>query len=130
MWRERAARSAADFASPPVFRCDRRVSGIELAQLVRDTFCLEHVARRRSKRFRTEEPPVPRRFVTVDGNEAAAYVAHQTNEVIAIYPITPATPMGELADAWSTAGQTNIFAVVPALTDMRRQAGAADAILC
>ena len=47
-----------------------------------------------------------RQFVTVDGNEAAAYVAHQTNEVIAIYPITPASPMGELADAWSAAGQT------------------------
>jgi pyruvate-ferredoxin/flavodoxin oxidoreductase len=44
---------------------------------------------------------VGRKYVTVDGNEAAAYVAHQTNEVIAIYPITPATPMGELADAWS-----------------------------
>ena len=50
-----------------------------------------------------------RRFVTVEGNEAAAYVAHQANEVIAIYPITPASPMGEMADAWSAAGRQNIF---------------------
>ena len=42
--------------------------------------------------------------VTIDGNEAAAYVAHKTNEVIAIYPITPASPMGELADQWSAVG--------------------------
>ena len=40
-------------------------------------------------------------FITVDGNEAAARVAHRLSEVIAIYPITPSTPMGELADAWS-----------------------------
>ena len=41
--------------------------------------------------------------VTIDGNEAAAYVAYKTNEVIAIYPITPSSPMGESADAWSAA---------------------------
>ena len=66
---------------------------------------------------------MPRRFVTVDGNEAAAYVAHQTNEVIAIYPITPATPMGELADAWSAAGQKNIFGVVPEVMEMQSEGG-------
>jgi Pyruvate/2-oxoacid:ferredoxin oxidoreductase gamma subunit len=54
-----------------------------------------------------------RPFVTVDGNEAAAYVAHQTNVVIAIYPITPSSPMGEYADAWSAAGHKNIYGVVP-----------------
>ena len=53
-------------------------------------------------------------MVTIDGNEAAAYVAHRTNEVIAIYPITPSSPMGELADEWSAAGQTNIWGTVPA----------------
>ena len=41
------------------------------------------------------------RTVTIDGNEAAAYVAYKTNEVIAIYPITPSSPMGESADAWA-----------------------------
>ncbi len=49
------------------------------------------------------------RFATIDGNEAAARIAHATNEVIAIYPITPASPMGELADAWSNAGQAEYF---------------------
>jgi pyruvate-ferredoxin/flavodoxin oxidoreductase len=71
---------------------------------------------------------VARKFVTVDGNEAAAYVAHQTNEVIAIYPITPATPMGELADAWSAAGQRNIFGSVPEIMEMQSEGGAAGAI--
>ena len=45
---------------------------------------------------------------TLDGNEAAAYVAHKTNEVIAIYPITPSSPMGEWADEWSAKGVKNI----------------------
>lgn len=50
-----------------------------------------------------------RRNITVDGNEATAKIAHLANEVIAIYPITPASPMGELADAWSNAGRRNVF---------------------
>ena len=66
-----------------------------------------------------------RQFVTVDGNEAAAYVAHQTNEVIAIYPITPSSPMGEFADAWSAAGQKNIYGTVPTVIEMQHEAGAA-----
>ena len=48
-------------------------------------------------------------WACVDGNEAAARVAHALSEVIAIYPITPATTMGELADAWSSAGRTNVW---------------------
>ena len=55
--------------------------------------------------------------VTVDGNEAAAWVAHRTSEVIAIYPITPASAMGELADAWSAAGVPNIWGQVPEVID-------------
>ena len=66
-----------------------------------------------------------RRCVTVDGNEAAASVAHRLSEVIAIYPITPASPMGELADAWSAQGQTNIFGTVPDVIEMQSEAGAA-----
>ena len=68
-----------------------------------------------------------RQFVTVDGNEAAAYVAHQTNEVIAIYPITPSSPMGEFADAWSAVGQKNIYGVVPTVIEMQHEGGAAGA---
>jgi pyruvate-ferredoxin/flavodoxin oxidoreductase len=66
--------------------------------------------------------------VTVDGNEAAAYVAHQTSEVCAIYPITPSSNMGELADAWSAVGKTNIFGTVPEVIAMQSEAGAAGAV--
>ena len=57
-------------------------------------------------------------MVTVDGNEAVASVAHRTNEVIAIYPITPASPMGELADAWSVEGRRNIWGMIPDIVQM------------
>ena len=66
-----------------------------------------------------------RRFVTVDGNEAAASVAHRISEVIAIYPITPSSPMGELADEWSAAGQRNLWGAVPEVVEMQSEAGAA-----
>ncbi|MEA1903617.1 MAG: pyruvate:ferredoxin (flavodoxin) oxidoreductase [Actinomycetota bacterium] len=67
-------------------------------------------------------------FVTVDGNEAAARIAHLLSEVIAIYPITPASPMGELADAWSHQGKPNLWGVVPDVVEMQSEAGAAGAI--
>ncbi len=70
---------------------------------------------------------MPRSFVTIDGNEAAAYIAYKTNEVIAIYPITPSTPMGELADAWAAAGQTNIWGGRPVVKEMQSEGGAAGA---
>ncbi len=70
----------------------------------------------------------PRSFVTIDGNEAASLIAHQTNEVIAIYPITPASPMGEFSDAWSAVGRKNIFGTVPDVIEMQSEAGAAGAV--
>ncbi|MEX1208993.1 MAG: pyruvate:ferredoxin (flavodoxin) oxidoreductase [Acidimicrobiia bacterium] len=69
-----------------------------------------------------------RAIVTVDGNEAAAYVAHRLSEVIAIYPITPATAMGELADAWSNAGEPNLWGTVPIVVELQSEAGAAGTI--
>jgi pyruvate-ferredoxin/flavodoxin oxidoreductase len=66
--------------------------------------------------------------VTLDGNEAAAYIAHLTNEVIAIYPITPASPMGEHADEWSSLGRENLWGTVPEVIEMQSEAGAAGAI--
>ncbi len=66
--------------------------------------------------------------VMVDGNEAAAYVAHRLSEVIAIYPITPSTAMGELADAWSVAGRPNLWGQVPEVIEMQSEAGVAGAI--
>jgi pyruvate-ferredoxin/flavodoxin oxidoreductase len=67
-------------------------------------------------------------FVTVDGNEAAATIAHQTNEVIAIYPITPASPMGEFSDTWSAQQRRNIFGTVPDVIEMQSEGGAAGAV--
>jgi len=64
----------------------------------------------------------------IDGNEAAAYVAHKTNEVIAIYPITPSSPMGEWADQWSSEGVTNIWGQVPRVVEMQSEGGAAGAL--
>src|SRR5687767_14348928 len=65
------------------------------------------------------------RWACVDGNEAAARVAHALSEVVAIYPITPASPMGEWADTWSAAGRPNIWGVVPEVIEMQSEAGAA-----
>lgn len=69
-----------------------------------------------------------RPIATIDGNEATAYVAHKVNEVIAIYPITPSSGMGEHADAWSAAGQKNIWGTVPLVMEMQSEAGAAAAV--
>ena len=65
---------------------------------------------------------------TVDGNEAAARIAHKLSEVIAIYPITPASAMGELSDAWSLEGRPNLWGVVPDVVEMQSEAGAAGAM--
>ena len=67
-------------------------------------------------------------MVTIDGNEAAAYVAHKINEVIAIYPITPSSGMGELSDQWSAEGKTNIWGTVPQVIEMQSEGGAAGAL--
>ena len=67
-------------------------------------------------------------FAVMDGNEAAARVAFKTNEVIAIYPITPSSPMGELADTWSSQGMTNVWGGVPQIQEMQSEGGAAGAV--
>jgi len=69
-----------------------------------------------------------RRFVTVDGNEATANIAHLCNEVMAIYPITPSSNLGEMPDAWAAAGRKNIFGTVPDVVEMQSEAGAAGAV--
>jgi len=69
-----------------------------------------------------------RRMVTIDGNTAASYVAHATNEVIAIYPITPSSSMGEIADERSANGEPNIWGTIPSVTEMQSEAGAAAAV--
>jgi pyruvate-ferredoxin/flavodoxin oxidoreductase len=69
-----------------------------------------------------------RQKVTVDANEAVAHVAYRLNEVIAIYPITPSSGMGELADAWSAAKIPNIWGTVPLVVEMQSEGGAAGAV--
>src|SRR4051812_36198696 len=69
-----------------------------------------------------------RKQMMMDGNEAASYVAYKTNEVIAIYPITPSSNMGENADAWAAAGERNIWGFTPKVREMQSEGGAAGAV--
>jgi pyruvate-ferredoxin/flavodoxin oxidoreductase len=71
---------------------------------------------------------VEQRRTIVDGNEAAAWVAYNASEVVAIYPITPATPMGELADSWAARETPNAWGVVPQVVQMQSEGGAAGAV--
>lgn len=66
--------------------------------------------------------------MVIDGNEAVAAVAHSLSEMIAIYPITPASTMGELAVQWSSEGRKNIFDAVPEVIEMQSEAGAAGVV--
>src|SRR6266567_5726796 len=82
----------------------------------------------RDRPYKLLESHVERTWVTVEGNEAVANIAHTLSEVIAIYPITPSTPMGEMADSYSAAGRTNLWGTVPLVMEMQSEGGAAGAI--
>ncbi len=69
-----------------------------------------------------------RQVTTIDGNEAAAYVAYRVNEVCTIYPITPSSTMAELADQWASEGVKNIWGSVPVVMEMQSEGGAAGAL--
>ncbi|HAE58362.1 MAG TPA: pyruvate:ferredoxin (flavodoxin) oxidoreductase, partial [Anaerolineae bacterium] len=69
-----------------------------------------------------------RKMITIDGNEAAASIAHRVSEVIAIYPITPSSNMGELADEWSAKGKKNIWGTVPLVAELQSEGGAAGSV--
>jgi len=69
-----------------------------------------------------------KQHITIDGNEAAASVAYRTSEAAVIYPITPASPMGELFDDWASRGQTNIWGGVPQVVEMQSEGGAIGAV--
>jgi pyruvate-ferredoxin/flavodoxin oxidoreductase len=71
---------------------------------------------------------MPREKVTIDGNEATAYSAYHINEVVAIYPITPSSPMGEWADQWASEAKPNIWGSVPAVIEMQSEGGAAGSL--
>lgn len=76
-----------------------------------------------SKKIQTEK-----KFIAIDGNEAVARVAYRTNEVIAIYPITPASSMGELSDEWASQHLKNVWGTVPTVVEMQSEGGAAGAV--
>jgi pyruvate-ferredoxin/flavodoxin oxidoreductase len=67
-------------------------------------------------------------LATIDGNEAVARVVYQLNEVIAIYPITPSTPMGEWADTWRSEGKPNLWGTIPSIVEMQDEGGVAGAL--
>ena len=69
-----------------------------------------------------------KRFVTIDGNEATASVAFRVSEVCAIYPITPASPMGEMPDEWAAQGKKNIWGQIPDVVEMQSEGGASGAV--
>lgn len=69
-----------------------------------------------------------RHLVTVDGNEATSNIAHSCSEVMASYPITPSSSMGELPYAWAARGRKNTFGTVPDVVEMQSEAGAAGAV--
>src|SRR5215510_6785313 len=66
--------------------------------------------------------------IMIDGNEATASVAHRLSEVIAIYPITPSSGMGEFADEWSAKGKPNLWGTIPLVVEMQSEGGAAGAV--
>jgi pyruvate-ferredoxin/flavodoxin oxidoreductase len=84
-------------------------------------------ARHRHDPGRDEESGALMR-VTIDGNEAAASAAYRLNEVCCIYPITPSSPMAELADEWSSQERPNVWGSVPAVIEMQSEGGAAGAL--
>ena len=67
-------------------------------------------------------------YATIDGNEAVARVAYKLSEVIALYPITPSSPMGEWSDAWESEGKTNLWGTIPSIVEMQSEGGAAGTI--
>src|SRR3954447_5135421 len=69
-----------------------------------------------------------RRRITVDGNEAAASVAYRASEAIAIYPITPSSPMAEVCDEWASKRKPNLWGALPEMSEMQSEAGAAGAV--
>src|SRR5215831_8585368 len=75
-----------------------------------------------------DRPMSAPRLLTVDGNEAVASIAHRLSETIAIYPITPSSPMAELADEWSAHGRQNVWGVVPRVAQLQSEAGVAGAV--
>src|SRR5215831_13414503 len=84
----------------------------------------------------TSEPPQAAKgkeakasqYKTLDANEAAAYVAYRLNEVMAIYPITPSSPIAEWCDQWASEGKRNLWGTIPSIVEMQSEGGAVGAV--
>jgi len=76
----------------------------------------------------SDTPNSTRKFTTIDGCEAAAYVAYRLNEVMAIYPITPSSPIAEWCDQWASEGKRNLWGTVPSIIEMQSEGGAVGAV--
>ena len=85
----------------------------------------EKIRKKGSRKVKAAAKP---NLVALEGAEAVTSVAHRTNEVIAIYPITPSSGMGEMADLWSANGHTNIWGNIPTVIEMQSEGGAAGAV--
>jgi pyruvate-ferredoxin/flavodoxin oxidoreductase len=77
---------------------------------------------------RVVEPPPKAVFKTIDGCEAAAYIAYRLNEAMAIYPITPSSPIAEWCDQWASEGKKNLWGTIPAIVEMQSEGGAVGAV--
>jgi pyruvate-ferredoxin/flavodoxin oxidoreductase len=77
---------------------------------------------------RATAPAKAHDFKTLDGNEAAAYVAYQLNEVMAIYPITPSSPIAEWCDQWASEGKRNLWGTIPSIVELQSEGGAVGAV--
>jgi pyruvate-ferredoxin/flavodoxin oxidoreductase len=75
-----------------------------------------------------QSPSKPAVFKTIDANEAAAYVAYRLNEVMAIYPITPSSPIAEWCDQWASEGKKNLWGTIPGIVEMQSEGGAVGAV--
>src|SRR5919206_4463003 len=82
----------------------------------------------RQNRLSSKGVSMKKPVIMIDGNEATASVAHRLSEVIAIYPITPSSGMGEFADEWSAKGKPNLWGTIPLVVEMQSEGGAAGTV--
>src|SRR5580704_6405141 len=112
----------------PGGRRDQARPGEPLPLRLRPVHRLRHLRRPVPGARHRDDGGEPLMRATIDGNEAAVSVAYRLNEVCCIYPITPSSPMAELADEWSSQGRSNLWGTVPAVMEMQSEGGAAGAL--
>src|SRR5580693_5819976 len=112
----------------PGGRGDQTRGGASVQVRLRQLYRLRRLLRSVPGTRHRDVPRAEMTRATVDGNEAAVSVAYRLNEVCCIYPITPSSPMAELADEWSSKGRPNLLGGVPSVVEMQHEGGAAGAL--